>query len=89
MVLPPLYTNYMTTAQGPGQPGDHEITYTVEVRRSAVCSVQIKARTAEQAAERVNQRAFPLPDFDEWEPQKDWSYVVYGPDGEELLELSR
>lgn len=64
-------------------------TFTVEVRRSIVCSVQVQAPSAEQAAERVNRRDFPLPEPDEWDALKDWSYVVYGPEGDELLEWSR
>jgi hypothetical protein len=65
------------------------LTYMVLLRRSVVCSLAVQAPSAEKAAERVNQGGFPLPKLDAWEPQKDWSCVVYGPDGEELLDWTR
>jgi hypothetical protein len=58
--------------------------YTVEVQRSISVQVTVTAETAEAALAIVDQADFELPPRSEW-THKDWSYVVCGEDGTELL----
>lgn len=60
-------------------------TYSVVVRRSIECTVDVEAASPEDAVELVSRADYRLPPRDEWDGIKDWAYFVYD-DGEEVYE---
>lgn len=64
--------------------------YDVTISHTIETTVQVEAATPEAAAERVNDRTYPLPPRAEWEGMKDWRIVVRDPaTGDELHESDR
>jgi hypothetical protein len=59
-------------------------TYDVEISHSITTTVPVEADSPEEAYEVANKQDFPLPSRDEWTGGKDWTYVVYSADGDEL-----
>lgn len=58
--------------------------YEVEISRTITVTVPVQADSPEQAHETVNKREYALPPRDQWTGDKDWRYVVYDDDGNEL-----
>jgi hypothetical protein len=73
-----------------GLDGDESMPeWEVEVARTISTTVTVHAATAEDAAELVDRRDFPLSPRDQWEGHKDWVLRVYDQDGTEVYEQYR
>jgi hypothetical protein len=59
--------------------------YTVEVKRTFSTEVEVDAADEVAAFDLVSARDFELPPTEEWRGMKDWWFVVYDEDGDELL----
>lgn len=59
--------------------------YTVEVKRTFSAEVEVEAVDETAAFDMVSRRGFELPPIEEWHGMKDWQFVVYDEDGDELL----
>lgn len=66
-----------------------EQVFQVELSRTISTTVTVRAASAEAALDIVDSRDFPLPSRDEWDGHKDWRYVVYDADGDEVGERDR
>lgn len=73
-----------------GLDGDASMpSWDVEIGRTISTTVTVHAATAQDAAELVARRDFPLPPRDQWEGHKDWWLRVFDQAGEEVYEQDR
>jgi hypothetical protein len=64
-----------------------EQEYVVEVQRTVMTEVRIRAASPESAARAVNRASFPLPPLERWNVLSGWLYLVSDPvSGERLYE---
>jgi hypothetical protein len=61
--------------------------YAVEVLRTVATTVEVEAEDPDEAHRKVNDRSFPLPPIQEWEPLDGWEYVVYDEAEQEVLRI--
>lgn len=61
-------------------------TYLVEIQRTIIHEVKVKAKTPAAARKKIDKVDFPLPPNGEWEQLKDEEIIVRTPDGDEVDE---
>ena len=86
MTTPPTDTNQGCPDAEPAQPAPTGHTWTVQIGRTFSATVTVSADTAQDAAERVYDRTFPLPPLEQWEGHKDWWMTVTDSAGEIVLD---